>query len=142
MIASRLAHIPLRIYQLHGLRLETATGWRRRLFLLTERSACWCSQKVLCVSRSLKNKVVELGVCESQKLAVLGSGSCAGIHLADYAPTPERLAASLVELIGDERVRETHRQGYDEAVRRLAGDGASPSLRAADQILELIAARR
>jgi glycosyltransferase involved in cell wall biosynthesis len=94
MIASRLAHIPLRIYQLHGLRLETATGWRRRLFLLTERSACWCSQKVLCVSRSLKNKVVELGVCESQKLAVLGSGSCAGIHLADYAPTPERLAAA------------------------------------------------
>ena len=94
MIASRLAHIPLRIYQLHGLRLETATGWRRRLFLLTERAACWCSQKVLCVSRSLKNKVVELGVCESQKLAVLGSGSCAGIHLADYAPSVERLAAA------------------------------------------------
>jgi lipid-A-disaccharide synthase len=56
--------------------------------------------------------------------------------------TPERLAASLAELIGDERVRATHRQGYDEAVRRLAGDGVSPSLRAADQILELVAARR
>ena len=56
--------------------------------------------------------------------------------------TPERLAASLAELIGDERVRATHRQGYDEAVRRLAGDGVSPSLRAAEQILELVAARR
>ena len=56
--------------------------------------------------------------------------------------TPERLAASLAELIGDERVRAAHRQGYDEAVRRLAGDGVSPSLRAADQILELVAARR
>jgi lipid-A-disaccharide synthase len=56
--------------------------------------------------------------------------------------TPARLAASLAELIGDERVRATHRQGYDEAVRRLAGDGVSPSLRAADQILELVAARR
>jgi lipid-A-disaccharide synthase len=56
--------------------------------------------------------------------------------------TPERLAASLAELIDDERVRATHRQGYDEAVRRLAGDGVSPSLRAADQILELVAARR
>jgi lipid-A-disaccharide synthase len=56
--------------------------------------------------------------------------------------TPIRLAASLAELIGDERVRATHRQGYDEAVRRLAGDGVSPSLRAADQILELVAARR
>jgi lipid-A-disaccharide synthase len=56
--------------------------------------------------------------------------------------TPERLSVSLAELIDDERVRATHRQGYDEAVRRLAGDGVSPSLRAADQILELIAARR
>jgi lipid-A-disaccharide synthase len=56
--------------------------------------------------------------------------------------TPERLAASLVELIDDERVRAAHQQGYDEAVGRLAVDGVSPSLRAADQILELVAARR
>ena len=56
--------------------------------------------------------------------------------------TPARLAAALAGLIGDERVRATHRQGYDEAVRRLAGDGVSPSLRAAEQILELVAARR
>ncbi len=56
--------------------------------------------------------------------------------------TPERLAASLAELIDDEGVRATHREGYDEAVRRLAVEGASPSLRAADQILELVAARR
>jgi lipid-A-disaccharide synthase len=56
--------------------------------------------------------------------------------------TPERLAASLAELIRDERVRATHRQGYDEVVRRLEGDGMSPSLRAADQILDLVTARR
>lgn len=56
--------------------------------------------------------------------------------------TPERLAASLAEIIDEERVRAAHRRGYDEAVRRLGYDGMSPSLRAADQILELIAARR
>ena len=56
--------------------------------------------------------------------------------------TPERLAASLAELVADERVRAAHRQGYDEAVRRLGIDGPPPSLRAADQILELITARR
>jgi lipid-A-disaccharide synthase len=56
--------------------------------------------------------------------------------------TPARLADSLTELLCDERVRAAHRQGYDEAVRRLAEDGVSPSLRAADQILELVAARR
>jgi lipid-A-disaccharide synthase len=56
--------------------------------------------------------------------------------------TPERLAASLAELIRDERVRTTHRHGYDKVVRRLEGDGMSPSLRAADQILELVTAHR
>lgn len=94
MVASRLARIPLRIYQLHGLRVETAAGWRRRLFLLTERSACWCSHKVLCVSRSLKDKAVELRVCKSEKIVILGSGSCIGVHVPDYAPTPERIAAA------------------------------------------------
>jgi lipid-A-disaccharide synthase len=56
--------------------------------------------------------------------------------------TPERLAFSLAELVRDERVRAAHREAYDEAVRCLEGDGVSPSLRAADQILELVAARQ
>jgi len=56
--------------------------------------------------------------------------------------TPAGLATSLAELVGNERVRAAHRQGYDEAVRRLAVDGVPPSLRAADQILELVSARR
>lgn len=96
MVASRLAHVPLRVYHLHGLRLETASGWRRHLFLLTERSACWCSHTVLCVSPSLKERAVALGVCRSEKVTVLGSGSCVGIEVGDYAPTPERLAAASV----------------------------------------------
>jgi lipid-A-disaccharide synthase len=56
--------------------------------------------------------------------------------------TPDRLAATLAELVGDEAVRAAHRRGYAEAVRRLKGDGASPSQQAADQILEVVAARR
>ena len=56
--------------------------------------------------------------------------------------TPQRLAGSLAEIIEDERVRAAHRSGYDEAIRRLGSDGVPPSLRAADQILELVAVRR
>jgi len=56
--------------------------------------------------------------------------------------TPERLAAAVAELTRDERVRTAHRQGYDEVVQRLTAGGVSPSLRAADQILEIVAARR
>jgi len=56
--------------------------------------------------------------------------------------TPERAAASLAELVRDERVRAAHRQGYDEVRRRLEAGDISPSLRAADQILDIVAARR
>jgi lipid-A-disaccharide synthase len=56
--------------------------------------------------------------------------------------TPEFLAAAIAELTRDERVRAAHRQGYDEVRRCLEVGGASPSLRAADQILEIVAARR
>jgi lipid-A-disaccharide synthase len=58
------------------------------------------------------------------------------------ACAPEPLAAALAELIGNERVRSAHRQGYDEAVRRLRADGLSPSRAAADRILAILAMRR
>jgi len=36
--------------------------------------------------------VIELNICKSEKLVVLGSGSCAGVEIPDYAPRPEQLA--------------------------------------------------
>jgi lipid-A-disaccharide synthase len=56
--------------------------------------------------------------------------------------TPERLAAAMVELVGDERVRAAHRAGYDEAARLLGRGQLSPSLAAADLVLGIAAARR
>ena len=56
--------------------------------------------------------------------------------------TPERLAVAVAKLITDERVRVAHRQGYDEVMLRLETGDVPPSLRAADQILEIVAARR
>jgi lipid-A-disaccharide synthase len=56
--------------------------------------------------------------------------------------TPERLAVAVAELAADEEVRTVHRQGYDEAMRRLETGDISPSLRAADRILEIVAARQ
>jgi lipid-A-disaccharide synthase len=56
--------------------------------------------------------------------------------------SPERIAATLAVLIRDERVRAAHIEGYDEVIRRLGSGDLSPSLKAADKILEIIAARR
>jgi lipid-A-disaccharide synthase len=56
--------------------------------------------------------------------------------------TPVRLAAGLAALVLDEEVRARHLAGYDEAIRRLKAGERSPSLNAADRILEILAARR
>ncbi|MBV8120683.1 MAG: lipid-A-disaccharide synthase [Alphaproteobacteria bacterium] len=55
---------------------------------------------------------------------------------------PERLAVEAARLVLDEQVRTAHLAGYDEALRRLGAGGRSPSLRAADQVLAIVAARR
>jgi lipid-A-disaccharide synthase len=56
--------------------------------------------------------------------------------------TAENLAASLEKLIRNEQVRAAHREGYDAAMRLLGVGDLSPSLKAADQILEIIAAHQ
>jgi lipid-A-disaccharide synthase len=56
--------------------------------------------------------------------------------------TPELVAAEAARLIQDEPVRAAHLAGYDMALRRLEAGGRPPNLRAADQVLAIIAARR
>ncbi len=63
-------------------------------------------------------------------------------ELLGHNCTPGRVAASVAELVRNERVRAAHYEGYDEVRRLLEIGGAPPSLRAADQVLDIVAARR
>ncbi|MFB3814149.1 MAG: glycosyltransferase family 4 protein [Terriglobales bacterium] len=91
-LAAWLARVPCRIYTLRGLRLETASGWKRRLLLITERIACASAHSVICVSPSLRERAISLGIVSPEKTVVLGNGSNAGVDAAAFAPTPERHA--------------------------------------------------
>jgi glycosyltransferase involved in cell wall biosynthesis len=85
MISAWLAHIPNRVYTVHGLVSETAGGIRRRLLWLTEWLSCKSATFVLAVSPSLKHRIIEEGICPSGKIEVLGSGSACGIDLAKFS---------------------------------------------------------
>jgi lipid-A-disaccharide synthase len=63
-------------------------------------------------------------------------------ELLGRACTPDNLAAALLALVRDERVRAAHMTGYDAAVQRLGTAAQPPSRRAAERILAIIAARR
>jgi len=91
--------VPCRFYTLHGLRFETAKGLRRRLLILAERLACRFAHRVICVSHSVREKAIAYGLIDSDQAVILGSGSCNGIDVARYVPTPDRVrrAAELRE---------------------------------------------
>jgi lipopolysaccharide/colanic/teichoic acid biosynthesis glycosyltransferase/glycosyltransferase involved in cell wall biosynthesis len=93
-IAARATGVPRRIYTMHGLRLETATGWKRRLLTWTERIACRNAQYVRCVSSSLRRRAVELSLVEAEKAYVIAAGSSNGIDCERFRSTLERLSAA------------------------------------------------
>ncbi|WP_158679946.1 sugar transferase [Deinococcus sp. NW-56] len=80
-LAAVAARVPVRVYTLHGLRLETARGASRQMLLLTERIALACAHRVVCVSPSLRERVHELGLAPVHKTLVLGEGSVNGVRL-------------------------------------------------------------
>lgn len=93
MIAAYLARVPLRIYHVRGLPLATAAGAKRRLLQTTEQLSCRLACRVLCVSGSLRDDVLREGLCEPEKIAVLGSGSGNGVDAQTrFTPRTPRLA--------------------------------------------------
>ena len=87
-IAAWLARVPCRFYTLRGLRCETTRGLKRRILLLSERIACLCAHRVICVSEDLRRTAVALGIVQPHRALVLGSGSSNGVDISRYLLTP------------------------------------------------------
>ncbi len=88
-IAAFLCRVPCRIYSLYGLRLETTKGVLRNLLSWLEHISCACVHKVVCVSPSLKQKVIELKITHPEKLVVIGSGGAKGVPVERFVLTPQ-----------------------------------------------------
>jgi glycosyltransferase involved in cell wall biosynthesis len=98
MLAAKMARIPVRIYQQRGLRLETTRGLKRQILLQTERVAAASAQYVVCNSRSLRERCVELRIAKRDKLHVLGAGSSNGIDTIHFRPDVGERSAALQAL--------------------------------------------
>lgn len=94
MLAAWAARVPVRIYTLHGLRLETTAGAKRALLTTIERLTCWFASRVICVSHSLRDSVLRRRLGPAEKLVVLGSGSCNGLNTSQFL-TQEHPTAEL-----------------------------------------------
>ena len=89
MIAAFLTRVPVRIYTLHGLPLETARGLRRVLLRWTEKISCLLASEVVPVGPSLRRRGVAEGLASAAKMKVLGKGSINGVDaLGRFNPDP------------------------------------------------------
>jgi glycosyltransferase involved in cell wall biosynthesis len=95
-MAAAICRVPRRIYTLHGLRLEGASGAKRNLLAATEWIACRCAHTVHCVSPSLRDSVVSRRLTAPSKAVVLGNGSCNGLNTAWFQPAEGPIAAARV----------------------------------------------
>lgn len=96
MIAGFLAGIPVRVYHLRGLPLETASGARRVLLRWTERVACALAHRVIAVSHSLRQVALRERLCAPERIKVLLQGSGDGVDVTTFDPqavTPAQVQA-------------------------------------------------
>jgi len=85
-MAAMLCGVPSRIYMLRGLKLESCTGFKRRVLLLAERATSACAHVVLCNSRSLRAEARALGIAPESRLHLLGEGSSNGVDAGRFSP--------------------------------------------------------
>jgi glycosyltransferase involved in cell wall biosynthesis len=79
MIAAWFTGVPVRVYEMHGLPLETARGAKRWLLWLIEWLSCKLASQVVAISASLKAKAIDEKLTTPNKIVVLQNGSCNGV---------------------------------------------------------------
>ncbi len=93
-LAARLTGVPQIVLQMHGLRSETFTGWKRRLIAGTERISARLAHVTVCVSSSLCRRARQRGVLRADQGTVVGHGGANGILMEEFAPSAERHRAA------------------------------------------------
>lgn len=94
VVAGLLTRVPVRIYHLRGLRLETSSGVSRLVFRAVESLTLAAATSTVAVSRSLKQRVADLRLGRGSKVVVLGLGSSNGVDIDRFQPGTSETGAS------------------------------------------------
>lgn len=87
MIAAWITKVPFKVYTIRGLPFEGSNGIKRKILLLTEKIACACADRVICISPSVKKIVIANKLVCERKVVVFGAGSSNGLQLDKYILT-------------------------------------------------------
>lgn len=87
MFASFFCRVPVRVYQLRGLRLQTVSSPMRHILYVMEFLTAKAATAILAPSSSLKDEYCRLRLSQTLKISVLGSGSSHGVDIHHFHPT-------------------------------------------------------
>lgn len=85
ILAAKLIGVPVRIYQLWGLRLETESGLKRKVLESCERATITAATQTVANSFSLARAAETLGLAAPDSIEVLGAGSSHGVDLDRFS---------------------------------------------------------
>jgi glycosyltransferase involved in cell wall biosynthesis len=93
MLSATIAGVPGRVYTLHGLTYMTASGTLRQVLRWSDWLSCRLADRVICVSKSIREVVIEDGICDPDKLVVVAQGSANGVDAVTRF-NPDRFSES------------------------------------------------
>ena len=77
------------IYTIRGRAYEHYRGYRLRFYHCIEKYLCSVSKKVFCISHEMKDDFIDLGLCDKDKIFVIGEGSSNGVDLKRFTRSAE-----------------------------------------------------
>lgn len=82
LFAGFITRVPVRIYYVHGLRYEGASGGKRKLLIFLETLSCFCATHIIAVSYGVKQKVES--TLTNKNVSVIHYGSPNGLIINDF----------------------------------------------------------
>lgn len=82
--SARIVGVPVRVYHVRGLRLETSRWPLKPVLVMLEKLTTRFATAVLCVSQSLRIEMIHRKLSPESKTSVIGLGSSNGIDLAEF----------------------------------------------------------
>lgn len=134
LLAARYKCIPVRIYEMHGLPLETAGFWGKIGWWIAEKIMCFLATHVIAVSPSLRQSAIQKKLVRASKISVMHNGSCNGIDAENIFNPSKVNQASVEQLRKKHHLSET--QPIVGFVGRLASDKGIQQLHDAWQIVK------
>jgi len=83
-LAAFVMRVPVRVYLLRGLRLETSTGLRRSILTAIEKLAMRSATDIVAISPSLRLRAIDLRLVSPDKIRVVGHGSSNGVDTENF----------------------------------------------------------